>query len=640
MGIRWIGATKEEETCIRELLSERKEIRDAVQVTLVQEEPEPEAGKERLHRVRLSGGPEAFTVAYSSRAALSRGIGLLLEALALGGPVDREETLSVERLLPMIDCSRNAVPKPETVERFIRCTALLGFNALMLYTEDTYFVPEEPYFGHLRGRYSKEEIRRIDRYAALFGMELIPCIQTLAHLDAIFKWPEYAARKDWDNILNLAEEKNYELIRRMIASVSDCFSSRRIHIGMDEAYLIGRGKYLEAKGAYEPSSAIMKAHLQKVLSICREQGFQAEIWSDMFFRMCTKSHTYYDPDCVITDEAKAAVPKDVTLVYWDYYSVDAARYERMFRQHGELTGRIAFAGGASNWYGLVPMTRFALNASKTALAVVKKHAVREVIVTLWNDDGAACPLFASLPALASYAEGLWRGDVSDGRIAEVLKALYGADLKAFLALETLEDLPGRSSLGKRPLNPTKYLFYQDLLQGKYEAHVPEGASRHFGQCLSDLKRFASSGAFGPFAYVGDTMAAFADVLAKKAELGKEIRSRYGRSKTEGAETLQPVIEEKIPELLEALDRFSAAFERGWLTENKPFGFEVLEIRISGVSARVKHALRVLNAYRDGLAERIPELEEPVLPVKEPAEGDGVLIMENRWSNVVTASILK
>ena len=69
----------------------------------------------------------------------------------------------------MLDCSRNAVPRVEAVKMVLRKMALMGLNTLMLYTEDTYEVPEQPYFGYLRGRYSVEALRGLDSYAGRSG---------------------------------------------------------------------------------------------------------------------------------------------------------------------------------------------------------------------------------------------------------------------------------------------------------------------------------------------------------------------------------------------------------------------------------------------------------------------------------------
>src|SRR5690554_4580463 len=64
----------------------------------------------------------------------------------------------------MVDCSRNAVPKVDTIKKLIRMLAVMGYDSLQLYTEDTFEVINEPYFGYLRGKYTKEELKDIDNY--------------------------------------------------------------------------------------------------------------------------------------------------------------------------------------------------------------------------------------------------------------------------------------------------------------------------------------------------------------------------------------------------------------------------------------------------------------------------------------------
>lgn len=91
----------------------------------------------------------------------------------------------------MLDCSRNSVMKVEEVKNFARIVKSFGYNMIQLYTEDTFEVEGEPYFGYLRGRYSKDELKDIISYCESIGIEVIPCIQTLAHLNQIFRWEEY-----------------------------------------------------------------------------------------------------------------------------------------------------------------------------------------------------------------------------------------------------------------------------------------------------------------------------------------------------------------------------------------------------------------------------------------------------------------
>jgi N-acetyl-beta-hexosaminidase len=67
--------------------------------------------------------------------------------------------------------------------------SLAGVNTLLLYMEDTYAVPDNPFFGHLRGRYSFAELKEIAKHAADLGVEVIPAIQVLGHLEQVLHWP-------------------------------------------------------------------------------------------------------------------------------------------------------------------------------------------------------------------------------------------------------------------------------------------------------------------------------------------------------------------------------------------------------------------------------------------------------------------
>ena len=116
-------------------------------------------------------------------------------------------------------------------------------------------------------------------YAALMlmlktkNMELIPCIQTLAHLNALNRWPEYKEHFDVDDILLAQDERVYLLIDHMFATLADSFTSRVVHIGMDEAHLLGRGRYADLHGV-EERFGIMARHLRRVCDIGEKYGFR------------------------------------------------------------------------------------------------------------------------------------------------------------------------------------------------------------------------------------------------------------------------------------------------------------------------------------------------------------------------------
>ena len=234
-------------------------------------------------RARAYREGDGVCITYTRRCEFFRALSRLKSVLEDGRELC--EGNGFDTLCLMADMSRNAVMNVEAVKQMLRTLALMGYDSFMLYTEDTYEVKEEPYFGYMRGRYTEAEMREIDDYADALGIEVIPCMQTLAHLECALRWKEtYKDITDIDAILLVGQEKTYEFIDHLLGTLSRCFRSRRINLGMDEAHNLGRGKYL-TKNGYRKSSDVMLEHLDHVMAICKKYNYKPMIWSDMFFRM-------------------------------------------------------------------------------------------------------------------------------------------------------------------------------------------------------------------------------------------------------------------------------------------------------------------------------------------------------------------
>ena len=161
----------------------------------------------------------------------------------------------------------------KTLKKVIRQLALMGLNTLMLYCEDSFEVPEQPYFGYMRARYWESDMRELDEYAYQLGVEMIPCIQTLAHMPDALRWRVFSDIKDYDACLLVGKERTYTYIRDLITAASRPFRTKKIHIGMDEAWQLGRGHYIDEFGYRDPS-LIMKEHLERVNAILNELGLE------------------------------------------------------------------------------------------------------------------------------------------------------------------------------------------------------------------------------------------------------------------------------------------------------------------------------------------------------------------------------
>ncbi|MCL2342668.1 MAG: beta-N-acetylhexosaminidase [Firmicutes bacterium] len=563
------------------------------------------------------------TVRYDKPVYLYRALGLISEQREPEFHISESARFNTNGV--MVDCSRNAVPRPETLRKLIRILALMGMDTLMLYTEDTYELPDEPYFGYMRGRYTQEELRSLDEYAMGFGVELVPCIQTLAHVNAALQWPVYHPITDIGDILLVDAPATYALIEKMISACRSAFNSRRIHVGMDEAQLLGRGKYYELHGDSD-RFALMSRHLNEVVALCQKYNFEPMIWSDMFFRLA--NHGEYTCDSPIPPSAVKSIPKDVALVYWDYYQDEAAIYDRMLKAHLALPCPTIFTGGAWKWRGYLPLLQMSIRRTKMALASCVENGVRDVFTTAWGDNGADAGLFSILPVLQTQAELGFRDELSDTELSQRLKTCTGIELADFLQLDAASLFPEQGDFS----DPHKGLLFQDVLLGLLDHHIPKDTVARYGEWSERLSSIVQTS--GAYRYLFETAEALTQVLILKAELGVKIKSAYDSG---DKAYLKKVAEEILPQLITRVETFRDRMETQWMEENKPFGFEVQDIRLGGLIQRLKTAAKRLREYLCGDLSCIPELDETRLPFGDAELGLPVSI--NHWSRTASASII-
>lgn len=525
----------------------------------------------------------------------------------------------------MADCSRNAVARVDTLKKLVRQATLMGYHFIGLYLEDTLAIPEEPYFGYMRGAYTKEEIAEVVRYAELFGVEIRPYVETLAHLNQITRYEHYQKFIDTDDILLAGDERTYAFLDHYLKAVSDAFPSRRVNLGMDEAHMVGLGKYLDAHG-YQNRVEIIQKHLERVMEICRKYGLQPQMWSDMFFRLAFGGE-YYVKDKPMADNVK--IPEGLELVYWDYYSADEEHYDDMLRQHRKMTDKVSFAGGVWKWIGFAPHNRYSAVIGKAALSSCRRNGITSVVMTGWGDDGGEASQFSILPGLFEDARLVYEDDLPEA----AFYALTGIREEDYMKLDLSNPLPERED---RVNNAGKFLLYNDALLGVFDPLAQQLAEGYYEDAAKQLEQAVRDSSGSSLCYVLKTQASLCRVLQDKANLGMVIRAAYGAG---DREKLREIAEEAIPQLLEKLDRFYQDFRKQWMSENKAFGFEVQSLRIGGLRQRILEVQQRLEEYLSGEITEIDELEKPVLPFAYCEGADVTTLDYNRWNNIVTTAVI-
>lgn len=528
----------------------------------------------------------------------------------------------------MLDCSRNAVMSPEQLKKFICTLERIGYNSLQLYMEDTYEVDGEPFFGHLRGGYSKAELKELDAYAAQHGVELIPCIQTLAHFNQLVMWDAYKPINDVNDILLVGNERTYELIDKLFSVCAECFTTKKLHIGMDEAVMMGRGKYYEQHGDRKRFDLLLE-HLERVRGMAQKYNFELMMWSDMFFRIANNGRYSVD-GANIPDYVKAATPNDVTLVYWDYYQKDEERYNQMLSCHKQFGQPVTFAGGARKWYGFQADNAGTIIRTRAALSACEKNGINDILITLWGDDGNECPVYAVLPSLV-YAFEAANGNYSVDNARARFEELTGESWDDFMLFDMpLGELVREAELG----TGAKEMLLSDCFLGKFDATViGDGSERAEYARLAE--RFAAarlrSGSYG---YLFEHYERLCRALAVKYDLGYRTKTAYKAGDLQALSALLPEYDSAI----RLTEEFLEAFRRMWYHDNKAHGFDVQDIRIGGSLQRMKSCRARLGEYVEGRLDRIEELEAPMLDIYAEPHGKR-LPQHNNYAFIATANIL-
>jgi hexosaminidase len=495
----------------------------------------------------------------------------------------------------MIDASRNGVPHVASLEQRIVELALLGINLLTLYTEDTYEVQGHPLVGYMRGPYSKAELRRVVRFAKLFGIEMFPCIQTLAHLEQILQYRRaYAPLRDTASVLSVKAKGTRDFVAACLDSAIAPYDTRAIHVGMDEPWDLGRGLCFEINRPIDPRELYLK-HLKVVAGLCAERKLEPIAWGDFVLGQ----HTF-NGDVPMTAAQWRRLPKNITLDYWSYSSEDEHEYRADMRRFREHDFEPIASPALWNWDRFWGLDHKAKRTFEPMLRAAKAEGVRRILMTMWSDDGHEAPDRSNFPGLARYAEHCFRRQPADEDVARMVQALTGDSLASFLLPSSL-DCPDEIALRDNG-NLAKTFTWDDPLLGLFSAHMADRPmTAHYQKMTRELQAQARRAAPR-----NRTLFQFAAQLAAfltfKADLRTRARNAYlagDRGKLLGAVR-------DTSKTISAMQRLWRAHRKIWLEDNKPFGLETLDLRYGGQLSRL-HVFR--DTLRDHLAGRAPAIDE-------------------------------
>ena len=540
-------------------------------------------------------GAEAV-IRYAKLSCAARAVGTLLSGLVDDGATF-EDRPAFSTLGIVLDCGHNATVKPDHLKKWLRRLALLGYDVAMIYTEAGYQLPGEPCFGYMRGNYKPEDLKALDQYAAQLGIEMIGSIQALGHLEQVLKWPMYATLRDTEHVLLVGEAKTYALIDKMVAHWAGVFRSRRFHLGMDETYDLGRGRYLDKNG-YRRGLDIYMEHLARVAAICEKHGVRPMIWSDVLFKLANVSGGHYDKNSKIPSEITAALPKNVDLVYWDYYSGDKKHYLDRIASHRALGSEPVMASGVWSWPNFWHNWNNTENFGGACADACREARLKEMLFTLWADDGSFWEIDSSFAGLTYAAEKCFGdGTVSEEKLAKRFRAICFSDLAVHRIASKINE----------PLQSCR-VMWDDPMLAMYLRKVHRGkkvklldAEKHYLDVANALQPHRKDRAAGDVGHA----CLVARVHAAKAGIAARLLNAYDAKDRRAL----AAVRDEIPKAAALIEELSKSIRALWLARCEPFGLEVLQVRFAGLAARYRELAQRLDEFLDGKVASIPELDE-------------------------------
>lgn len=314
-------------------------------------------------------------------------------------------------------------PTPQRLIRLLEIFAAARYNAVLVEWEDTF-----PWTVDRRFRsetaYSPETVKQFVKTSESLGMEVIPLVQCLGHMETPLCLPEYARLREVpyrESDLNPLAKGARELIENMVDNVLRLMPhTRYFHLGGDEAWTFGTHPDTKKFISKHGKGALYLHHVEPLLDKLKARNIRPMLWHDMMRDW----------------EAKALkrLAKKADLVVWGYnghpdrvkHHYRTAVIKRFVRYKVPLWGATAYKGSNGSDADLPNFTAREENALAWA-EIAQRYGFKGVIATAWSRTSTNVmqynPIDGALDSAFNVGVILHDGRPPRGGRSECVKAL-------------------------------------------------------------------------------------------------------------------------------------------------------------------------------------------------------------------------
>ena len=267
--------------------------------------------------------------------------------------------------------SYGQVSTMENFKDMIRFLADYKMNTLIFYYEDTFQFERYPTIGKGRGAMSREQVDELEKFAKLYGVEIIPVFEMLGNQGALLMLDEVRPFAEFPGAHSFSlDDDAFGFLENCFEEMAAAFDSKYFHAGLDESWDLGFGKSAERvkRAGRGPAHA---AHYRRINELLKSRDKTMIMYGDIILNY---------------PEILDLIPKDIVLMDWQY---EAADHYPTVDVLGSKGFPILVLPGMSNWDRVFPeMSQAMINIRNFTLDCYRQPHPLGSITSTWGDNGS------------------------------------------------------------------------------------------------------------------------------------------------------------------------------------------------------------------------------------------------------------
>jgi hexosaminidase len=339
-----------------------------------------------------------------------------------------------------------------------------GINTIIMEWEATYPFEKHPLIPN-RYAFTKAEVVSFIQYCNSLGIDVIPLQQSFGHVEYILRNDRYKDlredQKDYSQVCPLQTEQDKALFTDLYTELASTHTSKYIHIGGDETYLLGHDERCKQKAAKEGKSKLYIDYIKMLCNIVISLGKTPVLWADIAIKY---------------PEAIKQLPKGTVFIDWNYgWEMNRfGDHQKLLESGYEIWGAPALRSSPDNYF-LTQWEKHFKNI-RDFVPAAAKFGYKGIVMTSWSTSGVYSPVFESENEMIEeyairHVYPLSGFNILVAAYAESIRSAQPLDIDDFINRYCREQYGFDAGQSARFWNALKTAPYE-IVRGKVQSPAP------------------------------------------------------------------------------------------------------------------------------------------------------------------------